>query len=119
MDLGALGLYDDSAIVDDTVTVTLTRPASYAGGDAASVTVQEALEEASAEQRTDSPMGGVLDGTRRSFHLWLSQCGSLPPQMDYLITKADATVWVIKEVNVLDQGRRFLCHCVQRNDTTP
>ena len=101
------------------VTVTLTRPASYSGGAAASITVNNVQERPATQEDVDSPLGGSLDGTRRYFHLWRVECLAMPPFNSYEITTADGKVWVIKKVETLAHGRRFRCHCLLRNDTAP
>lgn len=103
----------------DTITVTLTRPASRVGGAAASVTVANVQEQHATQDDQDHPMGGAFHGTTRTFHLWLVECQAMPPWHDYEITKQDGSVWIIKAVEKLAHGRRFRCHCLQAERSAP
>lgn len=112
MDLTAL--YDELRnVVDNLVTVTLARPTSYAGAATAAV-VLKVQEQAATQENVDSPMGGALDGVRKTFNVWRAECGGLVPYEGYTITTADGKVWVIKSVDRVAHGRRFRCHCLQR-----
>lgn len=100
------------------ITVTLTRPASPAGGAAASTTAAYVQEQAASERSVADPMGtGMLGGTRRAFRMWLVECLNMPPHQGYLITKADGSVWHVDEVEPLCKGRCFRCHCTKRPGT--
>jgi len=101
------------------ITVTLSRPASPVGGPAASVTVANVQEQMATQQDVDSPMGGAIDGTRRTFRLWLVECSGLLPHDDYEITKTDGTVWIVKQTDVLCKGREFRLHCLARVGAAP
>jgi hypothetical protein len=107
-------------VVDNLVTVTLTRPASYDGGAEASCSVNNAQWQPPHERSVDSPLGGTLEGTRGVFRLWQVECLLLPgreylvPHRGYLITDPDGEVWEIQEVDGLCHGSQYRCHCTRR-----
>lgn len=104
--------------LEDPLTVTLVRPASYAGGPSAAAVVQYVHEQPASQEDVDSPLGGGLDGTRRTFHLWRVECGGLVPHNDYQIVTADGKIWVIKSVEILAHGRRFRVKCLESQATS-
>ncbi len=105
--------------LEDELTVTLTRPASRMGGPAASVTVANVHEQILSQEDVDHPLGGSLDGSRKTFTLWRAECGAIIPYDDYQITTADGKIWVVKGVETLAHGHRFRCKCLLRQDTSP
>lgn len=112
-------LYDgDREVMDDQISVILTRPACPDNSLAESVNVADVVETMATQDRIDSPLGGSLDANRRTFTMWRTACESLPPFSGYEIEKEDGTVWVVRKVDTCDHGRRFRCECVQRQDTT-
>ena len=100
------------------VTVTLTRPKTPWAA-AASVTVNQVQMQSARQGVADDPMGGDLDGDRRTFRLWLVECQGLPPSSDYEITAPDGSVWTVKQMDTLCKGREFRCHCMARVGTLP
>ena len=102
----------------DPLTVTLIRPASYSGGGQAARTVQYVHEQPASQDDVDSPLGGSLDGTRRTFHLWRVECEPVIPHNDYQIVMPDGKRWIIKGVEILAHGRRFRVKCLESQTTT-
>jgi len=106
-------------LLENELTVTLTRPASRMSGAAASVTVRHVHEQTLSQEDVDHPLGGSLDGSRKTFTLWRVECGAIIPYDDYEITDAGGKIWVIKGVETLAHGRRFRCKCMLRQDAAP
>ena len=100
------------------ITVILRRPASLAG-PVAELFILNVHEQAGRQEDVDSPMGGALDGTRRTFHMFGLDCAALPPYIDYEIEKDDGTVWIVKSVDLLGHNNRFRCTTLARTDTMP
>lgn len=104
MDLTALGLYDDSAVIDDTETVTLYD----ADGD--SQTVNLVLKrDATLEDFADEP--ALLEQQTTAFHLWAENLAGAVPAKGWKVRRADDSVWHVTRVQTLDQGRRYRVAC--------
>jgi hypothetical protein len=98
-------------LLPDPITVTLTRPASLSAGPEESVSVSYVQRQAIDHTEVDSPLGGVLSGERRRYHLWALECEGLVPGMDYEIADPDGTNWHVERVEILAHGRRYRLHC--------
>lgn len=107
--------FDESRLyLEEPLTVTLARPASFSGGATASIPVAHVQEQPAEENEVETPSGGSLEGTRTTFRMWLIECLAMPPHRGYLITKADGKAHEISSVDVLCKGRQFRCHATQR-----
>lgn len=116
MPFDMIATYDRMRLLhSNPITVVLSRPPSYGGGGAVSVTVSYVQEQAATEETVESPMGGALVSQRRAFRLWLVETGALgAPHEGYLVTKQDGTVWHVDSVDVLCKGRSFRLHTTKR-----
>ena len=119
MPVSFASLCDSMRLVQgDPIVVTLTRPQTPWAA-AASVSVANVQMQMATQITADDPLGGDLDGDRRTFRLWLVECQGLPPSSDYEITAPDGSVWTVKQMDVLCKGREFRCHCMARVGSLP
>ena len=119
MALSFAPLADSMRLVQaDPVVVTLTRPKTPWAA-AASVSVANVQVQSARQDVADDPLGGDLDGDRRTFRLWLVECQGLPPSSDYEIAMSDGSVWTVKQMDTLCKGREYRCHCMARVGTLP
>lgn len=97
------------------IMLVLIAPVSDANPTVQEWPVENCHEEQAEQTELEGGENWSLDGQTKIFQLWSEMTGGRVPGRDYLLRKTDGTVYAIKEVENLNHGKRFRCHCLKTN----